>query len=158
NGVERCGESRERDAAAGIAMPSGSSSRDLSRQRISAAPLPGPSAELIGRAREVAAVVDRIRREQARLVTLTGPGGIGTPRLAAEIGRELASDFADGVGFVDLSVIPTAEVIAGAIARDLGLNLPGGDEPVAEVMAALRSRALLVILDNFEHVLDAAGT
>jgi len=94
-------------------------------------------------------------REGVRLVTLTGPGGVGKTRLMVEVARRLGSDFTDGARFVDLAAVSAADRVAAAIAAGLGLNTSAG-RLMADLEAYLRARRLLLALDNFEQVIDAA--
>ncbi|MCU0266795.1 MAG: tetratricopeptide repeat protein [Actinomycetia bacterium] len=90
----------------------------------------------------------------ARLLTLTGPGGTGKTRLAIEVGRLLGSRFRDGVAFAGLAAVPTPSLVAAAVADACGV--PPGPEPArVRLLAHLSDRQQLVILDNFEHLLDA---
>jgi predicted ATPase len=117
--------------------------------------LPEPATPLVGRDQEVAAICDLVVREGVRMVTLTGPGGVGKSRLAVEAARHLAPGFRDGVRFVDLSAVPAAGLVAAAIAAGLGLSTSGG-RLLSDLESYLRSRQLLLLLDNFEQVTGAA--
>ena len=88
--------------------------------------LPVPVTPLVGREREAAAVEDLVAGEGVRLVTLTGPGGVGKSRLAVEAARRLGPGFVDGVRFIELAAVPAADLVAPAIAAGLGLNTSGG--------------------------------
>src|SRR5215217_201736 len=119
-------------------------------------PLPAPLTSFIGREGDTADVVDLLRQKDVRLVTLTGPGGVGKTRLAVRVAAELAPSFADGVVFVPLAAIGDAELVGGAISQALGVR-ETGDRPLVErLIAALAQKHLLLILDNFEHLLPAA--
>jgi predicted ATPase len=117
--------------------------------------LPAPATPLIDREQETAAVEDMVVRQGARLITLTGPGGVGKSRLALAAAARLASGFPDGVRFVDLASVSAAELVPGTIAAALGLNTSGG-KLVTDLESYLRAKRLLLVLDNFEQVTAAA--
>ena len=110
--------------------------------------LPAPVNELVGRQGEVS-VVAALLRAGRRLVTLTGAGGSGKTRLSLAVAAELREEFADGVWFVPLAAVSDPALVAGSIARTLGARGPLADE--------LRGRNTLLVLDNFEQVIDAAA-
>src|ERR1700719_2770731 len=117
--------------------------------------LPEPVTLLLGREQESAAVEDLVAGEGVRLVTLTGPGGVGKSRLMVEAARRLGPGFADGARFLQLSSVSAADLVAPAVAAGLGLNTSAG-RLTADLESYLRPRRLLLALDNFEQVTGAA--
>jgi predicted ATPase/DNA-binding XRE family transcriptional regulator len=118
--------------------------------------LPASLSPLIGREAEVATVVALLRRDGVRLVTLTGPGGVGKTRLALHVAAALSGDFADGAAFVPLAAVRDPALVASAMAQLLGLAEFGSRSVIDRLADALRARNVLVLLDNLEHLLDAA--
>ena len=121
-------------------------------------PLPADLTSLIGRERFLPLVCERLRRADVRLVTLTGTGGIGKTRLALEVARLRETDFPDGVCFVSLAALRDPRLVGSAIAQALGLldEHPYGNID-HHVQHFLREKHLLLLLDNFEHVLGAVS-
>lgn len=117
-------------------------------------PQPGP---LIGRARELAGLAALLVDPACRLVTLVGPGGIGKTRLGIQAVADGCEHFADGVAFVALAPLRSADLLAPAIADALAVPLHGQGDPREQLLAALREREVLLVLDNFEHLLDGAA-
>jgi predicted ATPase/DNA-binding CsgD family transcriptional regulator len=117
--------------------------------------LPAQLTPLIGRAREIQAVCSLLQHPEVRLVTLTGPGGVGKTRLGLQVATELVDDFADGVCFVPLAPISDPDLVASTLAQALGLK-EIGDQPLLDLLkASLQDKRLLLLLDNFEQVLGA---
>ena len=119
--------------------------------------LPLQPTPLVGREREVGAVRQRLMQPEVRLLTLTGVGGTGKTRLALQVAAELLESFQDGVWFVNLAPIRDPNLVISAIATTLGLREAGGQPVLETVQAFLQDKQLLLLLDNFEHVLPAAG-
>ncbi len=118
--------------------------------------LPAQATPLIGRGREVHEVGDIIQRGEVRLLTLTGAGGTGKTRLALQVAADVLDRFSDGVFFVSLAPISSAELVAPTIAQTLGLREQSGQSLAQTLREYLGSKELLLLLDNFEQVLDAA--
>ncbi|MEV4623473.1 DUF4062 domain-containing protein [Asanoa sp. NPDC049573] len=120
------------------------------------AALPVPPNPLLGRRAEQRALRDLLTDDDVRLVTLTGPGGVGKTRLAIEVGATLSGSFADGVRFADLSAISDPSLVGAALAQSLSLRTMPNRSAADDVVAYLRNRSLLLIVDNMEHLAMAA--
>ena len=120
--------------------------------------LPAPPTPLVGREKELEEVKSFLDRPEVRLLTLTGTGGVGKTRLALEAARRAVAEelCPDGVAFVALAPLGDPALVVPAVARSLGIREAEGQTPYEALCAHLGGRRLLLVLDNFEHVLEAA--
>lgn len=118
--------------------------------------LPVPLNSLIGRDRDLEGVGEVLRRR--RLVTVSGPGGVGKTRLALEMARRQLARRVDGVWLVDLAAGPETPPVAAETARVLGVRPPAGTTPIDALLTYLADRDVLLVLDNCEHVIDECAS
>lgn len=118
--------------------------------------LPLPLTSLVGREHELAGVARLLRRSDVRLLSLIGPPGIGKTRLAIAAAHSLRAEFARGVYVVDLAPLADPSAVLPTIARTLGLRPAHGQPPMPELARLLAGGPVLLVLDNFEHVAQAA--
>jgi predicted ATPase/transcriptional regulator with XRE-family HTH domain len=149
---ERRADDRRADRRAGERRQPGSAA--------GRAAVAGPITELVGRDAEVEDVLRILTGSDCRLLTLTGPGGVGKTRLAVEVARRVTGSFEDGVVFVPLAPVTDPESVPAAIARELGVRDLDSESGAAvpALIEQLRHRKLLLVLDNAEHLLAAAPT
>ncbi len=117
--------------------------------------LPNDATTFVGRESELDDVEELLGRDDVRMVTLTGPGGIGKTRLALRAASRVASTFDEGAAFVSLASLRDDQLVVGSIASAVGLRDSSGSS-VESLLADLANRSLLLVLDNFEHVMGAA--
>ncbi|HLH60745.1 MAG TPA: LuxR C-terminal-related transcriptional regulator [Ktedonobacteraceae bacterium] len=127
------------------------SGRFLSQPAFPLPPLP-----LLGREQELHTITALLHRPEVRLLTLTGPGGVGKTRLGIAAAHEVRPDFADGMHFFPLAAISHPDFVLPTMAQLLGLRETGAQTPLEQLQAALFEQAVLLLLDNFEQVLPAA--
>ncbi len=118
--------------------------------------LPAPMNSFIGREVEVRRIVEYFTDGQARLVTLTGPGGIGKTRLSLQVATELLDTYPDGVWFIALADLRQPAHVITEIAKALDLPLESAQDVMEQVISYLLGKTLLLVLDNFEHLMEAS--
>lgn len=119
--------------------------------------LPAETTVFVGRRAELAQIGELLADPGCRLLTLVGPGGMGKTRLALQAARRAIDSFADGVFYVPLETVATAEQLPESVAGAVGLILSPQNDPWEQLLAYLHERQLLLLLDNFEHLVSSAG-
>src|SRR5215212_3318390 len=117
--------------------------------------LPPQPTQLIDREQELARLATLLAREDARLLTLTGTGGVGKTRLAIAAAEQVRGRFPDGIWFVDLAPLTDTALVLPTIARVVGVREQPAQELLATLVLFLRDRDILLVVDNLEHLLDA---
>lgn len=144
-------DAQDRDALTGALRE-----RGITSSKVPTPPLPTPPTPLIGRAREREEVGRLLQARESRLITLLGPGGVGKSRLAIQVANDLVHTFRDGVAFVSLASVENPTAVIPTVSRVLGVAEIGGQPLLETVISHLRERHMLLVMDNFEQVLDAA--
>jgi predicted ATPase/DNA-binding XRE family transcriptional regulator len=148
--------SEDREALLAAARPESlPESRD--GVHLSSGPLPAPLTGLVGREQELATLVSLLGDAEIRLLTLTGAGGSGKTRLAIEVGARLQSDLGESVVFVDLATLSDASLVLSTVANAVGVRERVGQRLIDTLCSVLATKQTLLLLDNFEQVLDAAA-
>jgi predicted ATPase/DNA-binding CsgD family transcriptional regulator len=130
--------------------------REVQKENVHFFNLPLQLTSLVGREREVAVACTLLLRPAVRLLTLTGTGGVGKTRLGLQMAHELSEQFASGICFVSLAPLSDPSHVMPAIARTLGLMEKGDQAPLEQLKSYLQDKQLLLLLDNFEQVAEAA--
>jgi predicted ATPase/DNA-binding SARP family transcriptional activator len=123
---------------------------------IPAPQLPVAPTPFVGRDLELAEIAEALHQPDCRLLTLSGPGGVGKSRMALQTMLEQAAHFPGGAYFVDLDSVETPEQIPQRITETLKLTLQGPDPPLAQLERHIAARTMLLVLDNYEHLLEGA--
>jgi predicted ATPase/DNA-binding SARP family transcriptional activator len=118
--------------------------------------LPAPTTRFIGRKRELAHLTELLAQADTRLVTLIGLGGTGKTRLALELAWRQLEHHADGAWFVPLAGLSSGDLVVPGIASALGFSIAGSSNPKQQLLDYLREKDVLIVLDNFEHLIEAA--
>ncbi|HSM44339.1 MAG TPA: BTAD domain-containing putative transcriptional regulator, partial [Acidimicrobiia bacterium] len=151
-GIEPSAELRDLEEAILVQDPSVAGPAQIAQQRLHN--LPARLTSLVGRSQDVSRVVDLL--SEHRLLTITGPGGVGKTSLAVACGQELMGRFEDGIWFVELAAITDPALVPVEIARSLSLDI--GDRPTPELICEVfADRRMVLVMDTCEHLIDAVA-
>jgi predicted ATPase/tetratricopeptide (TPR) repeat protein/DNA-binding XRE family transcriptional regulator len=156
--VQKLAEALELDGPdlSGFEAAARRSTTARSRDDTSVYRVPAPPTSLVGREYEVETIATLLRKEDVRLMTLIGPGGVGKTRLAIEVARRSREAFADGVVFVPLAPLRDPELVPSVLAETLGVK-DVADRPLQDALQRyLQGKEMLLLVDNTEHLLPAA--
>ncbi len=154
---ERCTEILEHELGAEPSSDTQELYRRIKRSRSRKRPaLPPATSVFVGRQQEQANIIQMLSRSDCRLMTITGMGGVGKTRLAAKIASQMEHAFLDGAVFVSLASLQTSKRIPDVLADNLGFSFGGKREPIQQLAGYLEEKEYLLVLDNFEHLLDGA--
>ena len=147
------------EAARGSGPHGGASRVEASRevQLPAGAKLPSAPTPLVGREADLEQVLSRLRHPHGRMLTITGPGGVGKTRLAIAAAEQIAAELADGVRFVPLASVTAPEHVAVAVAGAVSASRAHASASASDPVELLRDREVLLVLDGFEHLLGAAS-
>lgn len=147
---------RAHPAADQPAIPATTTERAVRSFGLRRTNLPAQLTSLVGREQEISHIHSLLRQPNARLLTLTGAGGIGKTRIGLRVAADLLDDYSDGVFFVDLAPLGDATLVVPTIAKVLGRKEAAGQSLIEDLATYLREKHMLLLLDNFEQVIDVA--
>lgn len=151
----RLNDSSARRLAIGRAAWAGTPENGYSSASVARHNLPVQATELIGREAVIAGIKQRLAEPAVRLLTLTGPGGTGKTRLAVQVANDVLEHFRE-VFFVDLASVRDPDQTVPALGRTLGVREAGGQPMLESLKTFISDKSVLLVLDNFEHILSAA--
>jgi predicted ATPase/DNA-binding SARP family transcriptional activator len=150
-GIEPSSELRELEAAILRQEPSLAGPAEIEAPPTN---LPAPATPFLGRERELDETTRILARPDVRLLTLTGPGGVGKTRIALAVAGAIGEQFRDGVFLCELAAVRDPHLALGSISQTLAVEETGSGSPLKDLQLALRGRTLLLVLDNLEQVID----
>ena len=119
--------------------------------------VPTQATAFVGRQREVEEIREQLLADGVRLLTLVGPGGVGKTRIALAVAEAVQAAFPDGVYFVPLAAVERGDMVPMKIAEAIGFQFSGSDNPMEEMIAYIRNKRALIVMDNMEHLMSGAG-